>query len=170
MNRIATYLKQVIDALDTDIATKSEVYDELYDHLQMSKQSYVENGFSEEEAESRAIYDFGQSRAIGSKLQMSMFPAKFIVKIVGWCTFVLYTLFLILNTLIWTSQRTDWYQRLFEPGNIAHPYNFTPFKTIGHFLIQHESYNFRVFTSNTVCPVSSGKYHHWSFSYCVCND
>lgn len=159
MNRIPAYLKQVINELDADIATKSDVYDELYDHLQMSKQSYMENGCSEEEAESRAIYDFGQSRAIGSKLQMSMFPAKFIVKIVGWCTFILYTLFVIFNTLTgglvfyqngeWTSQRIDGYQRLFKPGNMAHTFNFAPFKTIGHYLIQHESYNYDIWFNNT---------------------
>lgn len=60
MNQMDLFLNKVIDELDADHQTKSEVFDELYDHLQMSKRTYIEKELSEDEAERKAISDFGE--------------------------------------------------------------------------------------------------------------
>jgi glycopeptide antibiotics resistance protein len=160
MNRIDLFLSKIIDELDADNQTKSEVFDELNDHLQMSKRSYIEKGLSEDEAEKKAITDFGESKLIGANLQKSMFPVKYIARIASWCAFISYILLTLLKTLVgglvfyqngeWTTQRIDRYHNLFMPMHMSDTYNLVPLKTISHYWIHHEMYNTDIWFNNTL--------------------
>jgi glycopeptide antibiotics resistance protein len=160
MNRIDLFLSKIIDELDADNQTKSEVFDELNDHLQMSKRSYIEKGLSEDEAEKKAITDFGESKLIGANLQKSMYPAKHIARIAVWCVFFSYMVLTLLKTLVggglvfyqngeWTTQRIDRYQTLFMPMHMSATFNLVPFKTTYHYLIHHQMYNTDIWFNNT---------------------
>jgi glycopeptide antibiotics resistance protein len=160
MNRIDLFLSKIMEQIDADNQIKSEVFDELNDHLQISKQFYIEKGLTEDEAEERAINDFGESKLVGADLQKSMFPAKHIARIVGWCIFISYMLLTLLKTLVgkglvfyqngeWTTQRIDRYHYLFMPTHRSATYNLLPFKTISYYLRHHDMYNFDIWYNNT---------------------
>ncbi|MDB5053545.1 MAG: VanZ-like protein [Bacilli bacterium] len=159
MSTIEMFLKKIISELETDDRSRCDVYDELHDHLQMSKRTYMENGLSEKEAEQKAIADFGKSKEIGKELQKSMYPNRDIFLIFGWILFIPYILSVFIKTLTggivtylngeWATQRFDHYQHIYQDPNVP-LYNLFPFRTIYHYLTQHEHYNFDIWFNNTL--------------------
>jgi len=162
MSTIELYLKKITSELETDDQTKCDVYDELHDHLQMSKRTYIENGLSEEEAEKKAVADFGKSENIGKDIQKSMYPYRDISRILSWILFIPYILSIFIKTLIggfviylngeWATQRFDHYQRIYQYSQYADIplYNLFPFQTIYHYVTHRDQYNFDIWFNNTL--------------------
>jgi glycopeptide antibiotics resistance protein len=158
MSTIELFLKKITSELETDDQTRCDVYDELHDHLQMSKRTYIENGLSEEEAEQKAVADFGKSKEIGKELQKSMYPNRDISRILSWILFIPYTLSIFIKTLIggivtylngeWATQRFDQYQHIYQYSGVPF-YNLFPFRTIYHYLTHRDQYNFDIWFNNT---------------------
>lgn len=70
------YLKKVIQQVDGTFDEKMDVKEELLTHLHMSKQSFMEEGFKEEQAELFALENFGNATSIGKDMQQAMYPYR----------------------------------------------------------------------------------------------
>lgn len=157
MNATERFLKQLIDQLDADEQTKQDVYDEMSDHLELSKRSYIDNGHSESEAERRALADFGGSKRVGRQLNRSISPLGVVLRTVEWVLLIIYLTVLLVQLLVgklvfylhgggWTTERLDNYQYLLS----SDLYNLIPLRTISNYWLHHNRYNFDIWFNNTI--------------------
>lgn len=74
MTRIEKYIHRVLEQMQSPDIEREEIRSELLGHLEESKKSYLEKGFSEKRAEKEAIADFGNPGFIGRGLQETIYP------------------------------------------------------------------------------------------------
>lgn len=68
------YVGKVVKKLECSEEEKSDVSEELQDHLILLKREFLEKGYSEVDAVKLAISAFGNENKISSELQDGMFP------------------------------------------------------------------------------------------------
>lgn len=73
---IEAYVKRILAEIDGSQQEKQDLYEELIDHLQMSRDDWVKAGLTENEAVEKAIAQFGQSEKVGSQIQAAMYPLR----------------------------------------------------------------------------------------------
>lgn len=78
---IKSHVEKILERIDGSKKEKEDLYEELSIHLQLSSEDWMKSGISKEEAEKRAIEDFGKSDIIGSQLQEAMYPLRKIILI-----------------------------------------------------------------------------------------
>ncbi|WEG14481.1 VanZ family protein [Pullulanibacillus sp. KACC 23026] len=139
MSAIEFYLKELLNGVDMDKATKQDLYDEFYNHLTLAKLNYMKEGMFEEDAEKKCIKEFGDSKTIGKQLQKDMFPKKYFARMVSWGLFIPYIMTILFKLFIgciiynvptknFTTQRYQNYHWMFSHDTPT--YNLIPFKTI----------------------------------------
>ncbi|KQL56383.1 MULTISPECIES: permease prefix domain 1-containing protein [Bacillaceae] len=74
--KMNTYLLRIVNQTDCPKEERQDMFDEMYDHLTLIKQTYVEQGYTEKEAEEMAMKEFGHEATIGDGLQQAMFPYR----------------------------------------------------------------------------------------------
>lgn len=157
MNATERFLKQLISQLDADEQTKRDIYDEISDHLELSKRSYIDAGYSEAEAEQRALADFGGSKKVGRQLNRSMSPLGVVIRSAGWLLLAIYLTELLFRLLVgklvfymnggqWSTMRLDRYQYL-RPDD---RYNLIPLRSDLRYWHYHQHYNFDIWFNNTI--------------------
>lgn len=181
MSAIEFYLKEMMKGMDVDEKTKQELYKEFYNHLNLSKLTYIKQGMTEEEAEKRCIHDFGEGKAIGKQLQKNMFPKKHLFHQLAWVLFVPYIISVLYQIFIgsliyfpnggWKTQRFYSYQFSITHGisQGLTSFNFIPFKTILGYLIHLGDYNstiiLKFFVGNIVVFIPMGIFLLVLFSF-----
>ncbi len=70
------YVKKIIHQTDAPPDEKEDLYEELLIHLQLTFEQYIKEGYSEQEAERKALENFGNEENIGSQIQQAMFPYR----------------------------------------------------------------------------------------------
>lgn len=75
-SRLERYVGSIVQQTDCSGPDKEDLYEELLIHLQLSRDSLMEQGFSVKEAEIEAIRLFGDEQEIGSQLQHAMYPYR----------------------------------------------------------------------------------------------
>ncbi len=75
-SKINQYITRIVNQTDCSTAERQEMYDEMYDHLTLIQNDYMEKGYSKQESEEMAIRAFGHEAAIGDELQQAMFPYR----------------------------------------------------------------------------------------------
>lgn len=96
---IETYINQIVSELTCDKKEKSEIVDEMKDHLYLLKNEYLEQGLSDKEATNMALKSFGEQKQLKHGFQESIFPFYKILKIGTWILFGLYS-FIVLFKLL----------------------------------------------------------------------
>ena len=61
---IETYIDKIVSQLNCDEEEKIEIIDEMFDHLHLLKNEYLEQGFTTEEATQKALECFGEQKTI----------------------------------------------------------------------------------------------------------
>lgn len=74
MNRIEKHVEEVLKQMQSTECEREEIREELLSHLNEAKSEYINEGFSEKQAEKKVIAAFGKSNKIGQELQESMYP------------------------------------------------------------------------------------------------
>ncbi|WP_160672226.1 VanZ family protein [Clostridium sp. C8-1-8] len=64
MNGFRDYINDILKDILTDSSSKKDIADEIEDHLNMLKQEFISQGFSESEAVEMAIKNFGEIKKI----------------------------------------------------------------------------------------------------------
>ena len=73
---IERHIQKVLQHIEGTPEERQELIDEMEDHLKSAKEEYIEQGLSPEEAEQRAIVDFGGDGEVGDQLQESISPYR----------------------------------------------------------------------------------------------
>ncbi|TSB46123.1 permease prefix domain 1-containing protein [Alkalicoccobacillus porphyridii] len=77
MNRdIKSYVHSIVKQTDCTKEDYDDLFEELFGHVTMIRDEYVDEGYSLEEATDKAMKRFGQEAIIGNELQQSMFPYR----------------------------------------------------------------------------------------------
>lgn len=78
--KFKVYVTRLVSKLDCSETEKADIAEEMYDHLEMLKQEFLEQGVSENQAVALAISAFGKEEKIGADLQDVLFPYLKFVK------------------------------------------------------------------------------------------
>ncbi|MBS4209924.1 permease prefix domain 1-containing protein [Bacillus sp. FJAT-50079] len=70
------FVEKIVQQTDASPDEKEDLYEELLIHLELSYEQQLKEGYSEQEAESRALKFFGDEENIGSQIQQAMFPYR----------------------------------------------------------------------------------------------
>jgi hypothetical protein len=76
MMTIEKHINSVLQHVEGTPEERQELVDEMKDHLLSAKEEYIEQGYSAEEAEQKAIADFGGDVEVGGQLQESISPRR----------------------------------------------------------------------------------------------
>ncbi|WP_421383873.1 permease prefix domain 1-containing protein [Bacillus salacetis] len=76
MMTIDKHIKRVLQHVEGSPEERQELVDEMKDHLLLAKEEYIEQGFSPDEAEQKAIADFGGDVEVGDQLQETISPYR----------------------------------------------------------------------------------------------
>ena len=74
MSRINQYINHVLKQIQSPKEEREDIREELLSHIDEAKMYYVHEGLSENEAEEKALADFGEAHGIGKELQEAMYP------------------------------------------------------------------------------------------------
>lgn len=90
------YVEALIKQMDVTSIEKDDIYDELMEHLQLTKSHYVQSGLDDKHAEKKAMEQFGNPQSIGNEMQEAMFPKRhFLIHLLAYAsifyTFYIYT-------------------------------------------------------------------------------
>lgn len=75
-DRIESYVYHIVNQIDGSKEEKMDLYDELVDHLQLSRDALMQSGLTEEEAEKKAFERFGNIETVSSQMQEAMYPYR----------------------------------------------------------------------------------------------
>lgn len=75
-SKIEQYVENIVCRTECSEKEKAELYEELLIHLQLSRDTLIEEGLTPGMAEERAIQLFGREGEIGSQLQQAFFPYR----------------------------------------------------------------------------------------------
>lgn len=70
------FVDKIVQQTDAPLEEKEDLYEELLIHLELSYTQQLKEGYSEQEAERRALASFGKEEKIGSQIQQAMFPYR----------------------------------------------------------------------------------------------
>lgn len=70
------FVDKIVKQTDGNQAGKDDLYEELMVHLEMSSEQFIQEGFTEKQAEQKAMEHFGGAEEIGSQIQRAMFPFR----------------------------------------------------------------------------------------------
>ncbi|UII56624.1 permease prefix domain 1-containing protein [Cytobacillus spongiae] len=70
------YVKRIVQHTEGSEEEKEDLFEELLVHLELSTEQFMEEGFSQVEAEKKAMEQFGSEGEIGSQIQQSLFPYR----------------------------------------------------------------------------------------------
>jgi hypothetical protein len=70
------FVMKIVQHTECSKEEKEDLFEELMVHLQLSKEHFLEQGLSEDEAEQKAMEQFGEEGEIGSQIQQSLFPYR----------------------------------------------------------------------------------------------
>jgi hypothetical protein len=68
------HIANVLKHVACDQKVKADLVEEMKGHLEEIKREYLQQGWSEEEATTKAIEDFGSDELVGDQLQKELFP------------------------------------------------------------------------------------------------
>lgn len=136
MSEFKKYIQSILNDIDTDKKIKQDIEDEIEDHLSLSKQKYINGGYSEREAIEMAMKSFGDANKIKSKYSNVYYPFNNIVKLLAGILFLPY-IFLF----IWVS--------FFKLGYNNHSINIVPFNTILQYLTDFRGLTYGWFDVNS---------------------
>jgi glycopeptide antibiotics resistance protein len=141
---LQSYIHSILKNINTSEEKKTELADELYDHLLSIRREYIDKGIPEEEASKLAIYEFGNAKQIGKDIEKSLFPYQKIIKISSWALFFVYA-FLVIEKLFLDSRIVfQLYQKEFGAS-----YNLIPFESILQYTLNFNRYNLDTWLFNT---------------------
>lgn len=75
-SKLEQYVENIVRHTECSKKEKEDLFEELITHLELSRDQFLENGMSIEEAEKRAMELFGAEGEIGSQLQQAIFPYR----------------------------------------------------------------------------------------------
>lgn len=90
------YITKLIEQIDGSKDEKSDIYEEIRDHLEISMEEWTQKGYEREEAEQLAMQHFGKSEIIGKQMQEAMFPYRKIMMLILALTSISYSIFIYL--------------------------------------------------------------------------
>lgn len=70
------FVDNIVQQTDAPLDEKEDLYEELIVHLELSYAALLREGYSEQEAECKAMASFGDEKQIGSQIQQAMFPYR----------------------------------------------------------------------------------------------
>ncbi|WP_027084845.1 VanZ family protein [Cohnella panacarvi] len=146
MSIVQTYVKEIVAKMKTDDREKMELELELTDHLTLLKNDYVSKGYTEQDAEKCAIYDFGQADRISHGLNQTVSLSKRLLKFAVWTMFIVYSL-VVLKLLfiggIYQVRVNDLnqYAWIFHKRAGWGSYNIEPFSTLRQYIFHSDRYN-----------------------------
>ncbi|TSB46125.1 permease prefix domain 1-containing protein [Alkalicoccobacillus porphyridii] len=73
---VKSYVHSIVKQTDCTKEDYDDLFEELFGHVTMIRDEYVDEGYSLEEATDKAMKRFGQEAIIGNELQQSMFPYR----------------------------------------------------------------------------------------------
>lgn len=74
--RFHRFVNRIVKQTDGNQMEKNDLYEELMVHLEMSIEQFIQEGFTEKQAEQKAMEHFGDAEEIGSQIQQAMFPFR----------------------------------------------------------------------------------------------
>lgn len=75
-SKLEQYVENIVRHTECSKEEKEELFEELLIHLELSRDSFLEQGLSKEDAEKQAMLCFGKEGEIGSHLQQAIFPYR----------------------------------------------------------------------------------------------
>lgn len=85
------HVEKILNEIDGSSEEKNDIYEELLGHLQLASEDLERAGLSKQEAEARAIKQFGDSKEVGSQIQEAMYPLRRVLLIILATISLLYT-------------------------------------------------------------------------------
>jgi hypothetical protein len=76
MNQFDSYIEQIVERIECGEEERDDMREEIRSHLEAARETYMKQGYSEEEAVRRSVADFGVADEIGEGLQRSLFPYR----------------------------------------------------------------------------------------------
>ncbi|MGM8364968.1 permease prefix domain 1-containing protein [Virgibacillus sp. W0181] len=74
--KLDAFVQAISAQIDGTKTEKAEIHEEIRDHLELSVEHWVQEGYNRKEAEQLAIDQFGASKKIGTEIQEAMFPYR----------------------------------------------------------------------------------------------
>lgn len=74
LNPFDSYINNILLHIDGSLEEKEEMREEIEIHLELTKQSYIEQGYTEKKSVILTMQDFGAESVIGKQLQHSRYP------------------------------------------------------------------------------------------------
>lgn len=75
-SKLEQYVKNIVRHTECSKKEKEDLFEELLIHLELSRDQFLKEGLSIEEAEKKAMEVFGEEGEIGSQLQQAIFPYR----------------------------------------------------------------------------------------------
>lgn len=144
MNEFKDYIDSIINDIAIDSKSKKDIADEIDDHLKLSKQEYINKGYSQKEAIGMAIKSFGEVKKIKSKYTQNFNPFYKIIRILATILFIPYMLLFIKFSFFSFFSHLSLFSHLGKYNSI----NLIPLKSISHYLFNYPSFNFSTWFSN----------------------
>ncbi|WP_100012421.1 VanZ family protein [Lentibacillus sediminis] len=170
--KMESYVRQIVDGLTGSEKDKKEIADEMKDHLNLLKQEYLEQGFTEREATDKALEGFGEQKQLKSGYQASLFPYYREMNRMAWVFFSLYSSVILFQLLgqriiirirdyIFTDQFDEQiFNRYFFYPSDSHSFfdlevwqmntNIIPFQNTFGYLTGWDRYNTDIILHNTL--------------------
>lgn len=154
--KIEEYIKQIINRANISQANKEDLYFEIYDHLAILKQEFMEQGKSEEEAIRLAIQNFGEASTLGIEIDKAMqSPTQKYIQWLGWGLFVPYSFVLLFKLLLGRPPyHLDSWKTFLETGDwhviIGGLINIIPLKSTLMYMTDFDHYNLDIILMNTI--------------------
>lgn len=138
MSEFKEYISSILNGAIMDAKSKRDLEDEINDHLQLLKQEFIDNGYTEKDAIQMAMKKFGEAKDIRAKYADSFISFNKYIRIAAIVLFTIYMLKLI--------QRA-----FFSPFGCVvgvSSINLVPFESISFYLSNLSKINFRDWFSN----------------------
>src|SRR5699024_2320350 len=74
--RFHRFVNRIVKQTDGNQMEKNDLYEELMVHLEMSTEQFIQEGFTEKQAERKAMEHFGDAEEIGGQIQQALFPFR----------------------------------------------------------------------------------------------
>lgn len=161
--KFESYVNQIVRELNCDEIEKSEIAEEMKDHLNLLKSEYIEQGFSDKEAVQKALNNFGDGKDLKEGFQNSFFPFYKIFRIGTWIVFGIYSFILLwklmfgriidriingqINSYFWFPENTNnfWDIEVWRINS-----NIIPFRNTYEYIIGSDRYNLEIILHNTI--------------------
>jgi len=75
-DRLTQFVEKIVHQIEGNQQEKNDLFEELLTHLELSKEHFMKDGFTEQEAETKAMEQFGNEAEVGEQIQQAMFPFR----------------------------------------------------------------------------------------------